>query len=109
MRARRGSAASTKLTLLVCAGLLALGFAQLAAPPRPLAAPGSAAALMALIDDDQDGAASTAELRRHADRLGPSLAFDLDGDGALQLAELDLLVSALSPHPPQPNALPGAL
>lgn len=104
-----GRLASTTLTLLLCAALLGLGAAQLAAPPRPLAAPEATAALMALIDDDQDGAASTAELNRHADRLGPSLAFDQNGDGALQLAELDLLVSALSPHPPQPNALPGAL
>jgi hypothetical protein len=76
--------------------------------PAP-AAPKSTAALLRLLDDDGDGRVNGEELRRHADRLGPSLRFDLDQDGALDLAELDLALRSLSPHPPQPNALPGAL
>ena len=90
-------------------GLLARSAAALMPGAPPTAAPLSAAALMRLIDDNADGRADADELRRHADRLAPSLRLDLDADGALDLAELDLALRALSPHPPQPNALPGAL
>lgn len=98
-----GGIGALGLSLLISAAL-ALGEGA----PAP-AAPASTGALLRLLDDDGDGRVNGEELRRHADRLGPSLRFDLDQDGALDLAELDLALRSLSPHPPQPNALPGAL
>lgn len=99
------------LGLLGALGFTLLGSGALALRPGapPPEAPESAAALLRVLDDDGDGRVGADELRRHADRAGPAARFDLDVDGALDLAELDLALRSLSPHPPQPNALPGAL
>jgi hypothetical protein len=98
------------LPLQIGLGLIALLLSSAAVllahrPPTPRH-PASAGALLMVLDDDGDGSVGPDEYARHSDGELPLAVLDADGSGALELWELDLALSSISPLQPQRNLLP---
>ena len=102
------SIAARRIDLAIAAAAvgLSLGAVALCLRTTAPAHPRGAADFMAALDSDADELVSRLEYERVSDGVLPFATLDADHSGALDLWELELILTSISPLLPQQNLLP---